>query len=218
MHHPPPHTAEFFDAIFRADDDPWHFKSQWYEARKRALTLASLPRSRYASGFEPGCANGVLSAELAPRCERYLCTDGSALAVDSARRRLAGLPHVQVRQMWLPDEWLPEEWSTDGRLPDGWSSDGRLSDEPAQPPFDLIVISELGYYLPAAQLAMFIDKVRRSSNHHATVLACHWRHPIEGCELRGDDVHAMLAKHLALPHFSSHVERDFRLDVWSHGA
>ena len=64
-----------FDGLFAASEDPWHFKQRWYEQRKRAMTLACLPRARYASGYEPGCANGELSAALAGRCDRLLISD-----------------------------------------------------------------------------------------------------------------------------------------------
>ncbi|EPN67648.1 methyltransferase, partial [Pseudomonas syringae pv. actinidiae ICMP 19101] len=57
----------YFDELFRNNDDPWAFKQRWYERRKRALTLAALPRERYRAIFEPGCANGELSADLAER-------------------------------------------------------------------------------------------------------------------------------------------------------
>ncbi|NYS43147.1 SAM-dependent methyltransferase, partial [Pseudomonas syringae pv. actinidiae] len=63
----------YFDELFRNNDDPWAFKKRWYERRKRALTLAALPRERYRAIFEPGCANGELSADLAERCDTLVC-------------------------------------------------------------------------------------------------------------------------------------------------
>ena len=42
-------------------------------------------RERYASAFEPGCSIGVLTAQLAPRCDRLLACDVAAAAVESAR-------------------------------------------------------------------------------------------------------------------------------------
>ena len=185
-----PHSAEFFDAMFRDDSDPWRFKSRWYEIRKRALTLASLPRAKYTSGFEPGCANGELGAALAGRCEHLLCSDGSALAVQAASERLAESSEVEVRQLWLPDQWPDEK-------------------------FDLIVISELAYYLSDAQLHKLIVCAERSLDTNGTLLACHWRHPIPGCALRGDQIHDALRLRLSVPHISTHLEQDFRIDVWS---
>lgn len=179
-----------FDALFESSDDPWQFKKRWYEARKRALTLACLPRVRYESGFEPGCANGELSAELARRCDRLLISDGAAAAVALAQRRVADFPHVTGVQAWLPDEW-PEAR------------------------FDLIVISELAYYLDAGALDDLAAKARASLQAGGDIVACHWRHPIEGCRLDGDATHEALSRALGLPRIWSLVDPDFRLEVWS---
>ena len=123
----------YFNELFLNNDDPWAFKQRWYERRKRALTLAALPRERYRSIFEPGCANGELSADLAERCDSLVCCDTSNLAVDLARKRLAGLPHAKVLQARLPQQWPQGE-------------------------FDLIVFSEMGYYLDADDLHGLIDR------------------------------------------------------------
>lgn len=185
------HTPEYFESLFRGNDDPWHFRSRWYESRKRALTLACLPAQRYASAYEPGCAIGELSAALADRCEALLVSDGSAHAVALARVRLAGFDHVQVRQAWLPAEW-PEQ------------------------SFDLVVVSELGYFLDAESLDALAARMLASLRPGATVLACHWRRSIEGCALDGDAVHRRLGERLSMPHLIEVVDHDLRLDVWSH--
>lgn len=178
-----------FEAMFTESDDPWQFKSRWYESRKRALTLACLQRRRYASAYEPGCANGELSAALAPRCDRLLVTDGSEKAVALARTRLADQAHVQVRQAWLPGEWPCEV-------------------------FDLVVISEWGFYLGAEDLDALAAKTLASLGPGGTVLACHWRRPIAGCLFDGDQVHRRLAEQLALPVLGHVVDADMRIDVW----
>jgi len=51
-----------------------------------------------------------------------------------------------------------------------------------------------------------------------TLLACHWRHPVEGFDLQGDAVHAILHRHLGLNRLVHHEERDFVLNVWSSDA
>lgn len=188
-----PISPAYFEAMFAGNDDPWRFKTRWYEARKRALTLAMLPRQRYASAYEPGCANGELSAELATRCDRLLISDGTPRAVDVARQRVQWLPQVAVIQAWVPDQWPAET-------------------------FDLIVISELGYFLKPDALDTLIDKARTSLGPDATVLACHWRRPIKGCVLGGDEVQARIAGRLNLPHLAGFRDADFLLDVWCTGA
>jgi SAM-dependent methyltransferase len=179
-----------FDALFAADADPWKFRQRWYEARKRALTLACLPRARYARAFEPGCANGELSAALAERCDRLLVSDGAAAAVAVARERLACWPQVSAIVAWLPDEW-----------PDGQ--------------FDLIVVSELAYYLSLDDIDALAAKARASLTPGGDLVACHWRRPIDGCALDGDAVHARLARALDLPCTWTLADPDFRLEVWS---
>ncbi len=178
-----------FDQLFAHSDDPWQFKRRWYEARKRALTLACLPHRRYASGYEPGCANGELSAALAERCDRLLVTDGSAAAVALATQRLADHAHVVVRQAWLPDEWPIDR-------------------------FDLIVISELAYYLEPPDIRRLAACALAALNAGGVIVGCHWRPPIDDCSSSGDQVQAILQDALALPMVMAMADADFRLDVW----
>ncbi|MEE4092974.1 SAM-dependent methyltransferase [Pseudomonas viridiflava] len=180
----------YFDELFRNDSDPWAFKQRWYERRKRALCLAALPNEHYAAVFEPGCANGELSAELATRCDALLCCDTSQRAVELARERLIDVPHARVVQARLPQQW-PE---------------GR---------FDLIVFSELGYYLDLDDLHRWIDCALEALTPDGQILACHWRPDIEDCPLNAQRVHNVLNERLSMHRVFSHHEQDFLLDLWS---
>ncbi|WP_431262367.1 class I SAM-dependent DNA methyltransferase [Roseateles chitinivorans] len=186
--------ADHFETLFSQDPDPWGYRTRWYERRKRAQLLASLPSERYANAFEPACANGELSAELAARCDRLLCTDVSAAAVAHARDRLAALTHVAVQNTSIPAAW----------------PDGR---------FDLIVLSEIGYYLDDRALRDTIERAAASLTDGGTLIASHWRHP-EGDYLRsGDEVHRLMAtafqEHFAWSRLLRHEEEDFLVEVWS---
>ena len=183
-------ATPYFDQLFAGNDDPWAFRQRWYERRKRALTLAVLTRPRYASVFEPGCANGELSAELAGRCDRLLCCDTASAAVNLARTRLSLFDHAEVRQSRLPGDW-PEE------------------------KFDLIVFSEIGYYLDARDLTEVIRRISESLTADGQLLACHWRPPIDGCPLNARQVHDLIHEQLPLPRLALHQEADFILEVWS---
>jgi SAM-dependent methyltransferase len=183
-------SPAYFEAMFAANDDPWSFRSRWYETRKRAMTLASLPRARYHQAYEPGCANGELSADLAARCDRLLISDGTPRAVDIARERVSRLANVEVIEAWVPNDWPRER-------------------------FDLLVISELGYFLSPDALDELIGKVRGSLKPGGTVLACHWRRPIEGCAMNGDEVQARIGELLGLTSLTRVVDADFLLEVWS---
>jgi SAM-dependent methyltransferase len=186
-------TRHVFDQMFEASEDPWGFRTRWYEARKRAITLASLPDAHYRSAYEPGCANGELAAALAPRCANLRVSDGAEGAVALARDRLAGFPQVEVALEWLPNDWPNQT-------------------------FDLIVLSEMGFYLSETAVATLAARAKESLAATGTLLACHWRHPVEGFDLHGDSVHAILNRQLGLHRLVHHEERDFVLAVWSSDA
>ena len=181
-------AGEVFDRVHDASPDPWNYAGSWYERRKRALTLAALPAERYENGLEIGCSIGTLTAELATRCRSLLAVDASASAVRLARDNLAGYPGVRVEQRVLPGGW-----------PRGT--------------YDLVVVSEVGYYLAAGELAVLWERVEESLEPDGTLLLCHWRHPISGWELDGDTVHALARQRLGWRTAGLYQERDFVLEV-----
>lgn len=182
--------AQYFASLFAASDDPWAFRTRWYEKRKRELILACLPRQFHQRVFEPACANGELSAALAERCCELVCHDLDTTAVKLARQRLAHLPGVRVEQGRLPGDW-----------PDG--------------SFDLIVLGEIGYYLDPVQWLQVIEQSLACLSEDGGLLACHWLHPIDGCPQDGRQVHALLQQRLPLHRVLRHEEADFLLEYWS---
>ena len=183
-------SMSYFDSLYADSEDPWDYRHRWYEARKRDLTLAMLPHQRYAQGYEPGCSTGELSRRLAERCDRLLVSDGNASAVATATERLADQGHVELRHLLLPGAW-------------------------PQGSFDLIVISEIGYYLGTDGLDTLLAQAQRALLPGGVLLGCHWRHPIEGCALTGDQVHARIAALPGLHRLSQLEEADFVLTLWS---
>ena len=185
-------AQRYFDALYAHGDDPWQLSERWYERRKRALTAAMLPRERYRNVFEPGCANGELSAMLAPRCDALLAVDLHPRAVRAARARLAAWPHARVERRALPDEW-PHDAA----------------------PFDLIVVSELAYYLNADDLQALAANIDASLASDGCLLACDWRHPFAGRQASAQAVHALLASRCGVLRIAHHREADVLIDVWT---
>lgn len=186
-----PASDDALDQVHRERPDPWQVDS-FYERRKRALTLASLPREHYGRAVEVGCSVGALAADLAQRCDHLLALDSSRTAVDLAARRTSDLDHVDVRRARVPDEW-PEDR------------------------FDLVSISEVGYFLSPRELGDVAARVRASLTEDGHLLLCHWRHQPVGWPLAGPAVHeAFLAT--GAPVLVEHHEPDFLLHVlgrWS---
>ncbi len=182
-----------FDAKFVEHDDPWRYRSSWYEARKRELLLATLPRRQYRHGFEPGCANGELSARLATRCTALLCADFAPHAVALARSRLAAFPNAAAEARTMPRDWPNAR-------------------------FDLIVVSEFGYYLDEPDCTAMARLACASLDDDGTIACCHWRHGADDFRIGGGAVHAIFARAARRASLSlvAHVDdADFLLDVWS---
>lgn len=179
--------ASYFDRMYAASADPWGFTSRWYEQRKYALTVAALPSPTFRHGLEVGCSIGVLTAALAARCGTLTALDPSRAALSAARTRVPS--SVRLVPGAAPGDW-----------PAGT--------------YDLIVLSEVGYYLDAADLHRVLDLVERDLAPGGVVVACHWRHPVEDYPLTGDEVHAALAR---WPRISRIEEKDFLLDVLTPG-
>jgi LmbE family N-acetylglucosaminyl deacetylase len=183
-------AERIFDAVHGDDTDPWSYTTSWYERRKRALTLAILPQAAYGSGLEIGCSIGTLSVELAARCQELVAVDASSAALVQAAERLSGFPAARTLHLTVPQQW-----------PDGT--------------FDLLVVSETGYYLTAGELAELFTRVKASLNPGGTLLLCHWRHPVSGWELDGETVHAMARQQLRWPTEGLYREKDFILEVFA---
>ena len=175
---------EYFDRLYAADADPWRFASRWYEQRKYALTMAALPDPTYERGVEVGSSIGILTTALAARCRDLVSVEASAAALDVARARVPA--NVELRLGSVPDDWPT----------------GR---------YDLVVLSEVGYYLDRGDLCRLLDLIARDAVPGATILACHWRHPAPDYPLTGDRVHEEINRRW--PRVSRVEEEDFLLDV-----
>ena len=181
--------ASAFEEYFRSHDDPWGFETSWYEERKRQTLLAALPHRRFSHALELGCATGVLTAQLAARADTVLGIDISATALERAQQRKDAGADVRFERRTLPHEW----------------PHGR---------FDLVVLSELGYYWSPADLDLARRRIASTLTDGGVLVACHWRHAIPDAPLTGDDVHAVLGSDRAWRRVLRHLETDFVLEVF----
>jgi len=182
----------YFDQMYAESADPWGFTSRWYEKRKYAITLAMLPRERYDAAFEPGCSIGVMTEQLALRCDRLLSCDVAAAAVNATAARTAGQPGVRVEQRVLPEDWPRGD-------------------------FDLIVFSEFLYYFGGPDLQRVLDLAQTALRPGGTLIAVHWRHPVPEYPRSGDNVHEVLAGQSWLSRLAEHYEPDFIAEAYLKG-
>lgn len=191
MAEPPPVTPEHFDRLYANDPDPWKFASSDYERDKCAATLAALPHARYAWAFEVGCSIGVLTQRLAERCDAILAVDVADAALEQARLRCRDWPGVQFDRLIVPRDW-----------PEGV--------------FDLILFSEVLYYLDAADRATAARLSLQALAPGGAVILVNWHGPTDGfCtgDAAAEEMIAACAPALQ-PVTQQRAER-YRLDVLS---
>ncbi|WP_229071180.1 SAM-dependent methyltransferase [Actinoplanes sp. DH11] len=185
-------SLDYFTGLYMAKDDPWDVATKWHNQRKYAVTLASLPRERYRSCYEPGASIGLFTRMLAPRCDAILATDSVEEAVAQAAVNTAGLPNVTVQRAMVPAE-----------MPTGT--------------FDLVVIGDLLYYLSAADLEAFLAGVQQRLEPGGDLVCLHFRDR-ENSNWDGFNVHEAVAARPGLDHVVRHEDEWFLLDVFRAGS
>jgi cyclopropane fatty-acyl-phospholipid synthase-like methyltransferase len=185
----------YFDQMYAGVDDPWQLSTRWYEQRKYAITLATLPNRHYRHAFEPGCSIGTLTALLAQRCDRVTAVDVAEAAVRSADARL--------REAGCRDRVTLTRSSLDAPWPPG--------------PFDLVVLSEVAYYLDADALAEVLRRECTRLQPDANIVAAHWRHPVSDYPLTGDAAHEVIAATPGLTALGCYRDSDVVVEVFTIG-
>ncbi len=178
----------YFETLYAETIDPWSFETSEYEAEKYATTVRSLPRARYANALEIGCSIGVLTEKLASRCDHLLSVDVSELALERARKRCAALPWVAFRRSQVPRE-----------MPQG--------------SFDLVLVSEVGYYLGLDDLEKTIVLLADRQPVGANLVLVHFLPPVEDYPLTGDQVHEVWLAHPQWKRLNAERRERYRVDV-----
>jgi SAM-dependent methyltransferase len=177
-----------FEARYRADPDPWDYTSSDYEREKYEATLAACGDGPFAHALELGASIGVFSELLAPRCDRLITIDAAPTAVAAARARLAGARQVSVILGAIPDA-IPDDV------------------------FDLVVASEILYYLTAGELARALRRLQGCTAPGARLVAVHWRPAGPERPLDAAQVHAVLRDERWLEAKRTESTPDYLLDV-----
>jgi cyclopropane fatty-acyl-phospholipid synthase-like methyltransferase len=186
----------YFDDKYAEAKDPWQLEERWYERRKYAITLALLPHPRYRHAFEPGCSIGVLTEHLTGRCDHVTATDVATAALDAADRRLVEAGSRE--RVTLLRSSLDEPW-------------------PAMQ-FDLVVLSELGYYLEATELRTVLDREVERLARGTIVIAAHWRHRVNEYPITGDRANDVIGATPGLHHLGGYRDADVVIEVFDTGA
>jgi len=115
--------------------------------------------------------------------------------VKNAKKRLGDYSHVEVREMTIPDDFPDEK-------------------------FDLILLSEVGYFLSKNDLILARDKMIDALLPNGHLLLVHWTPFVEEFPLSGDEVHDTFLEAAGdddskpLIRLSGKNEEKYRLDLF----
>lgn len=137
----------------------------------------------------------MLTGLLAERADRLLSVDVSAKALARARERNRERGGVTFERRRLP-----------GETPGG--------------PFDLIVLSEVGYYFSRPDLEEVLDRLTERLAPGGDLILVHWTPFVPDYPQTGDAVHEAALRRTPAPLTHRHGERHehYRLDVLSRPA
>ncbi|MDY6784847.1 MAG: SAM-dependent methyltransferase [Cyanobacteriota bacterium] len=180
----------YFENLYAADSDPWRFATSRYEADKYAATIAALPKNSYRSGFEIGGSIGILTEKLAERCDSLLSIDVSETAQQQAIERCDRFPHLRFQLMQFPEQ-QPDET------------------------FDLIVVSEVGYYWSWGDLKRAQKSILNLLEPGGHLMLVHWTEETN-YPLTGDEVHDFFSELVStqMQPLVEHKAEQYRLDLF----
>ena len=184
-------NSDFFEALYQQNPDPWQFATSEYEAQKYATTLDALPNSLYRSGFEIGGSIGVLTEQLAKRCHSLLSVDVSEIPQRQAIDRCQHLDNIRFELMSIPDKF-PDEY------------------------FDLVVLSEVGYYWSLPDLIKAQRLILEQMRPQGHLILVHWTVDARVLPLTGDAVHDAFVELVPdrLKHIKNLTMPQYRLDLF----
>ncbi len=137
-----------FEALFAQGEDPWGYTNE-YERVKYEQTASLLAGLEIEHALELACAEGHFTVRLAPLVRRLLATDVSGIALARARRRCAAMKNISFERLDLTSDPLPG-------------------------PLDLIVCSEVLYYVVDRQsLVRIAQKITKALADGGYFLTAH---------------------------------------------
>jgi SAM-dependent methyltransferase len=161
-----------FENKFRANIDPWNYTHSRFERVKREVLLRACGPSKHGRVLELGCAIGETTRGLARLSLHLVAVDASPTALNEAARRAPRNGRIHFRRAILP-----------GQMPRG--------------PFDLIIVSELVYYLRSHHLKPLADRIVAALAPGGITIVLNHRRPFDDAAVLPALAHRRLRRQLA---------------------
>jgi 2-polyprenyl-3-methyl-5-hydroxy-6-metoxy-1,4-benzoquinol methylase len=107
---------------------------------------------------------------LAARCAKLLAVDISEKPLEIAKKRCGNQPQVTFKALDISKEFPGDT-------------------------YDLIIISEVGYYLTEEKLLELYENCQKNSSNNGQILLVHWTGFVEEYPLSGREVHKLFEKY-----------------------
>lgn len=184
--------SERFESRYRLESDPWAYETSDYEREKYERTLHEVPAGT-GRALELGCSIGVFTEMLAMRCREVVGIDFSAAAVERARERTLHRRGVTVERRDIRTG-----------LPSG--------------PFDVIVCSEVLYYLSADDARACLERIHAALAPGGRLLSANWRGADPDAPLDADAVEELIAAPGDFERVVAERHPGYLLGVWERGS
>jgi SAM-dependent methyltransferase len=161
-----------FENKFRANIDPWNYTHSHFEWVKRKALLRACGPSKHGRVLELGCAIGETTRALAKLSLQLVAVDASQTALNEAERRTPRNGRIQFNRAILPHQ-----------MPRG--------------PFDLIVVSELVYYLRPHHLKPLAERISAALAPGGMTVVLNHRRPFDDAAVPPALAHRRLRRLLA---------------------
>ena len=146
-----------------------------------------------------GLAGLAAARGLAERADAVVAVDVSRRALEVARRDApAGITWVEGEAPGIVE-----------------GATGAEGAEGVDGAFDLVVLSEVGYFLSPAGLEGLVQRVQSCLAPDGVLLLCHWRHRVTGWPLRAEHVHRAFAESALPPALATYRDPDVEIVVHS---
>ncbi len=152
---------QYFESLFSRHSDPWKYTHP-YEQTKYEFTLSLLPAGHIHAALEIACAEGHFTEQLAPKVKNLLAVDISQVALSRAAERCQHLNHTNFQHLDFIKDDLPGK-------------------------FDLIVCSEVLYYIKKGKLKAIAQKFSEALHPGGYLLMAHAHQVIDEPDKPGFD-------------------------------
>lgn len=165
-------TLDGFERKFASDPDPWRTWTSSYEQVKRRHLGQVIGPGRYGRVLEVGAGNGSNTHMLASRALRLTVTEGTLTGVRLIREMFDETRRIKVCRLDISDR-LPEHR------------------------YDLIVISEILYYLKDKPFRNLVREVKRTLQPGGVLVLAHHTGLFGDAARNGGSVHRQFLSQLS---------------------